>query len=232
MFNQNQAKGQNSQYGQQPMTSSYNQQQPGPYSQQPPYGQQQPPYGQQQPPYGQQQPPYGQQQPPYGQQQPPYGQQQPPYGQQQPPYGQQQPPYGQQQPPYGQQSQQPPYGQQQPPYGQQQPPYGQQQPPYGQQQPPFGSNPKIQVISRGNGISEKEFQDITNACIEVQDSRAVPMANKCIQKIKQKVRGEWYVFVCPESEKNFDFFLSFVDGGKFVTFKYGPNEFHVCGISS
>ena len=231
MYNQNQQQGQNNQYGQQPMSSSqgmYNQQQPGPYNQQ--YGQQQQtPYGQQQPPYGQQQPPYGQnsQQPPYGQQQPPYGQnsQQPPYGQQQPPYGQnsQQPPYGQQQPPYGQNSQQPPFGQQ--------PPYGQQQPPYGQQ-PPFGTNPKIQVISRGNGINERELQDITNACIEVQDSRAIPMATKCIQKIKQKIRGEWYVFVCPESEKNFDFYLSFVEGGRFVTFKYGPNEFHVCGIST
>ena len=186
------------------------------------YGQQ--PMSSSQGMYNQQQPgPYNQQ---YGQQQqPPYGQQQPPYGQQQPPYGQnsQQPPYGQQQPPYGQNSQQPPFGQQ--------PPYGQQQPPYGQQ-PPFGTNPKIQVISRGNGINERELQDITNACIEVQDSRAIPMATKCIQKIKQKIRGEWYVFVCPESEKNFDFYLSFVEGGRFVTFKYGPNEFHVCGIST
>ena len=133
----------------------------------------------------------------------------------QPPYGQQQPPYGQQQPPYGLQ----------PPYGQQQPPYG-QQPPY-----PGGSNSRVQVISRGNGINEKEFQDITNACIEVQDKHVMPMSNMCIKKIKEKVRGEWYVFVCPEKETNFDFYLSFVDGGKYLTFKYGLNEFHVCGIS-
>ena len=185
-------------------------QQPGPYNQQPPYGQQQPPYGQQSS---------------YGQQQPPYGQQSS-YGQQS-----QQPPYGQQSS-YGQQSQQPPYGQQ-PPYNQQsqQPPYG-QPPPYNQQQPSYGSNSKVQVISRGNGINEKEFQDITNACIEVQDSRVIPMSTKCINKIKEKVRGEWYVFVCPESEKNYDFYLSFVDRGKYITFRYGPNEFHACGISS
>ena len=129
--------------------------------------------------------------------------------------------YGQQPGPY---NQQPPYGQQQPPYG--------QQPPYNQQQPSYGSNSKVQVISRGNGINEKEFQDITNACIEVQDSRVIPMSTKCINKIKEKVRGEWYVFVCPESEKNYDFYLSFVDRGKYITFRYGSNEFHVCGISS
>ena len=237
MFNQNPPQNQYSQYGPpqgQPMSQS-----PGIYNQQPPQNSQGP-YGQppmagskdnlgKQAPYGQQ-PPYGQQQPPYGQQQPPYGQQQPPYGQQQPPYGQQQPPYGQQQPPYGQQ--QPPYGQQQPPYGQQQPPYGQQQPPYGQQPPyPGANNSKVQVISRGNGINEKEFQDITAACIEVQDKHILPMSNMCIKKIKEKVRGEWYVFVCPEKETNFDFYLSFVDGGKYLTFKYGKNEFHVCGIS-
>ena len=223
MFNQNPPQGQYNQYGQ-PQGQSMSQSQ-GIYNQQPPQNAQ----GQ----YGQQpmagshdnlgkQPPYGQQQPPYGQQQSPYGQQ-PPYGQQQPPYGQQQPPYGQQQPPYGQQ--QPPYGQQQPPYGQQQPPYG-QQPPY-----PGGNNSRVQVISRGNGINEKEFQDITNACIEVQDKQVMPMSNMCIKKIKEKVRGEWYVFVCPEKETNFDFYLSFVDGGKYLTFKYGLNEFHVCGIS-
>ena len=206
MFNQNQSQGQFNQYGP-PQGQPLNQSQGNP--QQPPYGQQQPPYGQQQPPYGQQQPPYGQQQPPYGQQQPPYGQQQAPYGQQQAPYGQQQPPYGQQQPPYGQQ----------------QPPYG-QQPPY-----PGGNNSRVQVISRGNGINEKEYQDITAACIEVQDKHVMPMSNMCIKKIKEKVRGEWYVFVCPEKETNFDFYLSFVQGGKFLTFKYGLNEFHVCGIS-
>ena len=228
MYNKNQPQGQSNQYGQQ--QGQYNQ----PGSSQ--YGQQQPPYGQQQPPYGQQQPPYGQP----GQQQPPYGQQQPPYGQP----GQQQPPYGQQQPPYGQQSQQPPYGQQsqqQPPYGQpgpQQPPYGQQQPPYGQPpQPQFGDRPpypngQVQVLSRGMGINDKEYQDITSACIEVQSKNPTPISQMCIQKIKEKVRGEWYVFVCPDTETNFDFYLSFVDGGKYLTFKYGTNEFHVCGLNT
>ena len=215
MFNQNASQGQynnqyNQQYGRQPMSNSQNNM--------PPYGQQQPPYGQQQ-----QQSQYGQQQSPYGQQpqQSQYGQQQPPYGQQQ-----QQSQYGQQ-PPYL-----PPYGQQQPPYGQNQPQYGQQQPPYGQQPPyPGATNSKVQVVSRGNGINDVDYREITNACVEVQDSRVIPMSQKCIDKIKQKIRGEWYVFVCPESEKNYDFYLSFVDKGKYLTFKYNGNEFHVCGIN-
>ena len=150
-------------------------------------------------------------------------------------FNQQQPPYGQQQPPqYGQQSQ---YGQQQqPPYGQpQQPPYGQpQQPPYGQpQQPPYGQTPnqKIEVKSRGNGINDKEYNDITASCMEVQDKNIIPMSSMCIKKIKEKINGEWYVFVCPEKETNYDFYLSYVEGGKYLTFKYGDNEFHVCSIT-
>ena len=235
MYNQNAPKGQYNQYGQQ---QGQQQNQPQGQYGQPPMQGSQAPYGQQ--PMQGSQAPYGQQpmqgsQPPYGQQpmqgsQPPYGQQQPPYGQQQPPYGQQQHPYGQHQPPFSQQ--QPPYGQQQPPYGQQQPPNGPQQPPYGQQPPyPGSNNSKVQLVSRGNGINDKEFQDITSTCIELQDKHVVPMAGMCTKKIKEKIRGEWYVFVCPESEKNYDFYLSFVDKGKYLTFKYGSNVFHVCGIS-
>ena len=163
----------------------------------------------------------------FNQQQQQYGQMKPPYGQQQPPYGQP-PQYGQPQAPYGQQ-QQPPYGQQQ------QPPYGQQQqPPFGQQIPPMGktSSPgNVEVVSRGNGINDKEYNDITSSCIEVNDKHIIPMSTMCIKKIKEKLNGEWYVFVCPEKETNFDFYLSFVDGGRFLTFKYGKNEFHVCRIS-
>ncbi len=134
--------------------------------------------------------------------------------------------YNQQQPITNSQNNMPLYGQQQ------QPPYGQQQPPYGQQQPyPGTNNSKVQVISRGNGINDIDYREITNACVEVQDSRAFPMSQKCIDKIKQKIRGEWYVFVCPESDTNYDFYLSFVDKGKYLTFKYNGNEFHVCGIS-
>ncbi len=153
----------------------------------------------------------------------------------------QNPPQGQYNNQYNRQQSQGQYNQQQPItnsqnnmplYGQQEPPYGQQQPPYGQQQPyPGTNNSKVQVISRGNGINDMDYREITNSCVEVQDSRAFPMSQRCIDKIKQKIRGEWYVFVCPESDTNYDFYLSFVDKGKYLTFKYNGNEFHVCGIN-
>ena len=130
---------------------------------------------------------------------------------------------------YGQQPGQSSCYQQPPQNPGQQSQYGQQQQPqYGQQS--LFSNPNVQILSRGSGISDRDCQEITSACIEAQEKQLAPLANVCIQKIKEKLRGDWYVFVCPQSETNYDFYLSFVDGGKFLTFRYGTNEFHVYGI--
>ena len=187
------------------------------------------PPGSQQP-YGQ--PGYGQ--PPYGQpgQQPPYGQpgQQPPYGQpgQQPPYGQQgqQPPYGQpgQQPPYGQQGQQPPYGQQgqQPPYGQ--PGYG-PQPGYGQ-----GAEPVYKQISVGKGIDMNEFNTIVDCCKQAYKGRATPLSEHCTQAIKQRLGGDWFVFQCELNNTDFDFYLTKVTGGDYMTFSLDNRKFEVCRL--
>ena len=196
---------------------------------QPPAGQQ-PPYGQPQNQYSRPPPNQYSQQPPYGQQQQlPYGQQ-PPYGQQQPPYGQQQPPYQQQQPPYGQ-PQQPPYGQpQQPPYGQpQQPPYGQQPPPYGQM-----SNesdiPNFRLISRGNGIDQREFYVITHSAADALSKKEDPLSNGIIKRIKKDLGGEWMVFASIQDLKGYDFSLSIVTGNDFLSFLIDNFRFQVCRL--
>ena len=191
----------------------YGQQAPNQYSRPPPNQYSQPPYGQ--PP--QQQPPYGQQQPPYGQ--PP--QQQPPYGQ--PP--QQQPPYGQQQPPYGQ-----PPQQQQPPYGQQQPPYC-QPPPYGQQQPTNQTDiPNFKLISRGNGIDQREYYIITHAAADALKMKEDPLSNGIIKRIKKDLGGEWMVFASIQDLKGYDFSLSIVTGNDFLSFLIDNFRFQVCRL--
>ena len=98
---------------------------------------------------------------------------------------------------------------------------------YGQQSY-FGKG--VEIISRGRGINDNEYQAITSACIEVKDNGRIPLSGLCIKKIQEKIRGEWFAYVCPESETNFDFYLSFVDKGKYLTFKYAGNEFHICAI--
>jgi len=99
---------------------------------------------------------------------------------------------------------------------------------YGQQSY-FGNG--IELVSRGKGINESEYQAITSACINAKDNfKDPPLSGLCIKKIQEKIRGEWFAYVCPESETNFDFYLSFVDKGKYLTFKYAGHEFHICAI--
>ena len=151
---------------------------------------------------------------------PPSGQA--PYGQ--PPYGQpQQPGYGQ--PPYGQ-PQQPGYGQ--PPYGQpQQPGYG--QPPYGQQ-PGYGQQPVYKQISVGKGIDMNEFNSIVECCKQAYMSGATPLSEHCTNAIKQRLGGDWFVFQCELNNTDFDFYLTKVKGGDYMTFSLDNRKFEVCRL--
>ena len=158
--------------------------------------------------------------PPSGQA--PYGQ--PGYGQ--PPYGQpQQPGYGQ--PPYGQ-PHQPGYGQ--PPYGQpQQPGYG--QPPYGQpQQPGYGQQPVYKQISVGKGIDMNEFNIIVECCKQAYMSGATPLSEHCTNAIKQRLGGDWFLFQCELNNTDFDFYLTKVKGGDYMTFSLDNRKFEVCRL--
>ena len=153
---------------------------------------------------------------------PPSGQA--PYGQ--PPYGQpQQPGYGQ--PPYGQ-PQQPGYGQ--PPYSQpQQPGYG--QPPYGQpQQPGYGQQPVYKQISVGKGIDMNEFNIIVECCKQAYMSGATPLSEHCTNAIKQRLGGDWFVFQCELNNTDFDFYLTKVKGGDYMTFSLDNRKFEVCRL--
>ena len=151
----------------------------------------------------------------YGQQQPMTGQ----YGQQQPMTGQ----YGQQQQPgmmgqYGQQQQQGMMGQ-----------YGQQQPGMMGQ---YGQQPKLQIFARGQGIDQNEYNAIISGCSMAYTMKATPMSNNAIKNIKNSIRGEWFVFVCPVGNKQYDFSLSIVTGADFISFALDDTQFQVCRLSN
>jgi len=179
-----------------------------------------------QPPYNQQgQTPYNQQgQPPYNPQgPPPYG----PPGQQS--YGPQgQPPYNPQgQPSYGPQGQ-PPYNPQgQPPYG---PPGQQSYGPGPQQDPNLTDIPSFRLISRGRGIDQKEYFEITHAANDALRLKEDPLSNGIIKRIKNSLGGEWMAFASVEGLKGYDFSLSIVTGNDFLSFTIENFRFQVCRL--
>ena len=92
-------------------------------------------------------------------------------------------------------------------------------------------NSKIKLISKGKGINEKEYDIIVSTCIKIQDSKASPpLSIKCINKIKEKIGGEWLVFVRRESDKNYDFYLSRKKLDKSLSFIYSGNLYDICLI--
>ena len=142
--------------------------------------------------------------------------------------------YAQQQqqqiPQYGQQQQIPQYGQQQqiPQYGQQ------QQPQYGQQiyQQQMVQPQNFKLIARGQGIDDNEYNAIITSATNAFNARMNPLSTGTVSIIKQMIGGEWFVFVCPVGEQNYDFSLSVVTGGDFLSFYIDKFHFQVCRLDN
>ena len=135
-----------------------------------------------------------------------------------------QPGYGQ--PGYGPGAQ-PGYGQ--PGYGPgAQPGYG--QPGYGQQPPYGGAQPVYKQISVGQGIDMNEYNRIVECCKQAYMSRATPLSERCCNAIKQALGGDWFVFQCEIGNAEFDFHLTKVRGGDYMTFSLDNKKFEVCRL--
>ena len=119
---------------------------------------------------------------------------------------------------------QPGYGQ--PGYGQ--PGYG--QPGYGAQPGYGGPQPVYKQISVGQGIDMNEFNSIVECCKQCYMSRATPLSEHCTQAIKQRLGGDWFVFQCEEGKSDFDFHLTKVKGGDYMTFSLDNRKFEVCRL--
>jgi len=150
-----------------------------------------------------------------------------------------QPGYGQ--PGYGQPGQYGPPGQQG--YGQQQGQYGppgqyqqpgQYGPPgqqgYGQQPGYGGAQPVYKQISVGQGIDMNEYNQIVECCKQAYMSRATPLSEHCTNAIKQRLGGDWFVFQCEMGNSDFDFHLTKVKGGDYMTFSLDNKKIEVCRL--
>ena len=131
-----------------------------------------------------------------------------------------QPGYGQ--PGYGQ----PGYGQPGAPgYGA--PGYG--APGYGPQAG-YGAEPVYKQITVGQGIDMNEYNRIVDCCKQCYMSRATPLSEHCCNAVKQALGGDWFVFQCEMGNADFDFHLTKVRGGDYMTFSLDNKKFEVCRL--
>ena len=94
----------------------------------------------------------------------------------------------------------------------------------------FDENQNIELIGRGEKISDKEYQIITQCCTGVIDNFKYPFSHNSIKKIESQLNGDWFVLVFTEKDNNFDFFFSETQKERYVTFKYKDNIFQIYQI--
>jgi len=100
------------------------------------------------------------------------------------------------------------------------------QPAYGQKPYDSGSRQdsnysdihSFRLISRGKGIDQKEYYDITHAANDALGAREDPLSNGIIKRIKKSLGGEWMVLSSIEGLKGYDFSLSIVTGNDYLSF--------------
>ena len=90
---------------------------------------------------------------------------------------------------------------------------------------------EINLLERGRNINDFEYKGIIDSCLDVIKNSQSPYSFNCINEIKKKLRGEWFVFVTDETEYNYDFYVSNYNDGRFVIFNCDDMLFQVCQIS-
>jgi hypothetical protein len=104
-----------------------------------------------------------------------------------------------------------------------------QQQSYGQSQQQM-YQPQFKQYAVGSGIDNNEYQAITKSCTQAYSNRANPLSTNAATLIKQSIGGEWFVCCSPLGNKNFDFCLSSVSGGDFMSFSLDNVLFEVCRL--
>ena len=89
---------------------------------------------------------------------------------------------------------------------------------------PMMPQPIFKQVAVGQGIDMVEFNTATFA----YTSHMQPLSTGVANAIKQRIGGEWFVFVSPVNVKDYDFSLSSVKGGDFMSFSLDNTLFQIC----
>ena len=100
------------------------------------------------------------------------------------------------------------------------------------QMPPmggYGPRPVLREKARGYGIDQNEYTRITQCAMDIYQRRMTPYSTHTANAIKQLVGGDWVV-VCYSEQRQYDFALTVVKGGDFMSFTIDNILFQVCRL--
>lgn len=90
--------------------------------------------------------------------------------------------------------------------------------------------PAFKQYAVGKGIDQNEYNSIIQAAKTAYTMRHNPLSGNTIKGIKGFIGGEWFVLVSPVGSNAFDFCLSCVAGGDFMSFSLDNTMFQVCRL--
>ncbi len=92
------------------------------------------------------------------------------------------------------------------------------------------TQPIFKQYAVGSGIDNNEYQAIVNAATKAYQGKMNPLSTNTANGIKQILGGEWFVFISPMSNKDYDFCISSVTGGDFLSFSLDNTLFQICRL--
>ena len=79
--------------------------------------------------------------------------------------------------------------------------------------------------------NNKEYDEITQACItaikQKEEIKIKDIAKFCVQKIKEKLKGQWFILVQDTNEQNIEFGFSLIKYKDILSFRYNNYIFYV-----
>lgn len=101
----------------------------------------------------------------------------------------------------------------------------------GMGQPMMMQQPIFKQISLGQGIDQQEFNSIVQCTMQAYMSKQTPVSTIAANMIKQMLKGEWFVYACDAAKKDFDFALTVLKGGDFLSFTLDNKLFQICRLN-
>lgn len=94
----------------------------------------------------------------------------------------------------------------------------------------FVQEPVFSQVAVGRGIDQNEYTTIINCCKQVYMQRQNPMSTNAGKLIKQYLGAAWLIICSNVNTKNYDFSLTAVEGGDYLSFTLDNILFQVCKI--
>ena len=79
--------------------------------------------------------------------------------------------------------------------------------------------------------NDKEFDVITQICITAVRDNLDDIANFCSEKIKEKLKGQWFVLVRDKNIENFEYCFSHIKNKDILIFQFREKIFYVSSLN-